>query len=229
MSIKDNYFVQGIPKQETHSWLLHKHYAKRLPMTIEYSFGLYNNDKILQGVCVFGPTAPPVPITLFGDISKYKVRELTRLVINDKHEKNVLSYFVSQCLLKLPIPMCIISFADSGNNHHGYIYQAINWLYTGTGGQLFNYVDSNGKDLHSLTIHDLMKTEGYKSESDYIRAKSIKKIKAPVKYRYVYMLGNKRQIRQMKKDLKLNILSYPKGDNKRYDANYEPNTQGLLF
>ena len=52
MSIKDKYKVLPIPKQQTHEWLLKKHYAKRLPMAIEYSYGLYSEH--LQGVCVFG-------------------------------------------------------------------------------------------------------------------------------------------------------------------------------
>ena len=130
MSIKDRYYVQSIPKKETYSWLLRRHYAHRLPMSIEYSFGLYNSkNKIIQGVCVFGPTAPPVPITVFGkNKDKYKVRELTRLIINEGMERNVLSYFVSKCLKYLREKegvMCIVSFSDLRYNHYGYIYQAL--------------------------------------------------------------------------------------------------------
>ena len=33
----------------------------------------------------------------------------------------------------------------------------------------------------------------------------------------------------MKKDLKIKTLSYPKGDNNRYDASYKPQTQAKLF
>ncbi len=75
--IKKLYKVESIKKSICNEWLLYKHYAKRLPMAIEYSFGLFKNN-ILNGVCVFGPTAPTVPVTLYGCIGKYKIRELTR-------------------------------------------------------------------------------------------------------------------------------------------------------
>jgi hypothetical protein len=49
----DNYNVVQIPPNITHEWLLKKHYAHRIPQ-ICYAFGLYDSDKILQGVATFG-------------------------------------------------------------------------------------------------------------------------------------------------------------------------------
>jgi len=57
--------------------------------------------------------------------------ELNRLVIDEGSKKNVLSFFVSQTLKKLPCPNVVVSYADTSQNHHGYIYQATNWIYTG--------------------------------------------------------------------------------------------------
>ena len=162
MGIKDKYKVIPIKKEETKDWLLHKHYAKRMPMAVEYAFGLYSDS--LQGVCVFGPTSPTVPVTIFGELGKHKVRELTRLVINENVEKNVLSYFVSVAHMKEFIKK------------------------------------------YSVIIKD-----------------------AAPKFRYLFFIGNKKEKTEMLNDLQLPILQYPKGDNKRYDASYTPNTQGLLF
>lgn len=229
MSIKNNYFVQEIPASETYPWLLHKHYAKRLPMAIEHSYGLYNENKVLQGVCVFGPASPTVPVTIFGELGKHKVRELTRLVINDDRDKNTGSFFISQCFVKLSKPMCLVSFADSGRNHHGYIYQATNWIYTGEGGNRHLYIDKNGNEFHSLTIYDKMIVSKYNNIKEYMKNNDIKEIEAPPKHRYLYFLGNRKERKNMLNDIKLSILSYPKGDNKRYDTSYEPNTQGILF
>ena len=50
--IKDKYKVESIKSQETYDWLLHKHYAKRIP-PISYAFGLFK-DKELLGVCTYG-------------------------------------------------------------------------------------------------------------------------------------------------------------------------------
>ena len=49
------------------------------------------------------------------------------------------------------------------------------------------------------------------------------------KYRYFQFLGDKRKVAEMKKNLKYEILPYPKGENDRYDASYNTNVQGLLF
>jgi len=221
MAIKDDFYVKKVKPEETHNWLINVHYAARLPMAIEYSFGLFKKDNSIQGVCTFGPTAPPVPLTLFGTYEKYKVRELTRLVVNDGLEKNALSFFVSQCLSMLPSPIVIISFADSSMGHHGYIYQATNWLYTGIGGAGSVYRDSNGKELHALTIGDRAEVMGI-TVKEYVEKFNIKITEAEGKYRYLYFVGNKNEIKNMKTDLKLDILPYPKGENKRYVIDYEP-------
>ena len=123
--------VQGIPAFMTHEWLLKKHYAHRLP-SISYAYGLYAND-YLQGVITFGSFAN----FRFNDgeciFNKYrcKVLELNRLVVNDSLPHNTLSHFVSMAIKIIPIrPLCIISYSDPNKGHHGYIYQATNWLYT---------------------------------------------------------------------------------------------------
>ena len=76
MSIKNKYKVESIDSRETYDWLLHKHYAKRIP-SISYAFGLFEN-KVLIGVCTFG--MPPSP-TLNDSITKIKSStiELNRL------------------------------------------------------------------------------------------------------------------------------------------------------
>ena len=41
-------------------------------------------------------------------------------------------------------------------------------------------------------------------------------------------LGSKKEKKEMAKKLHFGIFPYPKGDNQRYDASYEPTTQGVL-
>ena len=229
MSIKDKYEVRPIPQREAEPWILEKHYAHRLPMVMEFTYGLFNiKEKILKGVCVFGPTAPTVPLTIFGNYN-YKVRELTRLIIDDNCEKNTGSFFISNCFKLLPTPMCLVSFADANMNHHGYIYQATNWIYTGEGGHLFFYIDENKNEIHNLTIGDRMKKENINSKQEYIEKHNIKKEKSKPKYRYIYFLGDKREKKQMLKDFKLQQLPYPKGDNKNYDTSEKIPRQQILF
>jgi hypothetical protein len=181
----------------------------------------------VQGVCVFGPTAPPVPITIFGEHGVHKVRELTRLVVNDSIKPNSLSFFVSSCLKMLPA-MCLVSFADSANGHHGYIYQATNWVYTGEGGQPIQFVNRQGKKIHSLTVNDGAKRDKV-TQKEYCLKHSITAKKGEPKYRYITASGNKRERKKILADVILPSLPYPKGDNKRYDTSYKATVQYELF
>ena len=234
MSIKDKYSVKSIKSSETYDWLKNKHYAKRIP-SISYAFGLYE-ESILSGICTFGE--PPVS----NWESTFNILELNRLCINETHEKNKLSYFVSCCLKLINKSMLIVSFADPNQNHHGYIYQATNWIYTGTGNNTISwYLD--GKEYHNRHMN---KSDDYlinilKSRNPlYNLNKTVKElwleiggtyiIKKP-KHRYFYILGNKteRKIIRLWIENKYKILSYPKGDNERYDACYEPQVQLNMF
>lgn len=249
MGIKEKYIIRSIDTAQCKEWLLYKHYAKRIP-PISFSFGLYTKDLILQGICTFG--TPPIQmnsghcifnegdIRLEKDTNNFSVEtlELNRLCVNDGLEKNTTSFFVSGCLAMLPKPMCIVSFADQNQNHHGYIYQATNWIYTGMGekgGKMVNFV-MNGREYHGRGIsEEQMKRDRYKyddsktlQENWILNGGEIIDL-SKGKHRYLMFLGNKKQKEEMKKKLKYEILPYPKGQNDRYDASYNTNVQGLLF
>jgi len=49
------------------------------------------------------------------------------------------------------------------------------------------------------------------------------------KHRYFYLTGNKKLKKQKLNSIPYKIQPYPKGDNKRYDASYKPDGQGVLF
>ena len=111
-------------------FLLPRHYSGRKPQ-IKWAFGWYDNDR-LMAVCTFGK---PASNTLCDGIcgkenSKY-VYELNRLCREDDL-KEQLSQFVSKCLKWLKhVNVIVVSYSDTAMNHHGYIYQACNFLYTG--------------------------------------------------------------------------------------------------
>lgn len=228
MSIKDKYKVRSIDSAQCKEWLLYKHYARRM-CPIEYSFGLFDEYNLLQGIVTYGT---PVSSTLrdtFGN--GFKLMELNRLCINDGLERNTLSYFVSESLSQLPKPLIIASYADTTQNHHGFIYQATNWIYTGLSAKV-NIVKIKGMEhLHSGTILDMAR--GKEDRFAYLKAKfgedNVYKEPSPRKHRYFYFLGSKKQKKAMLKALPYPIEPYPKGDNKRYDASYQVSVQTTLF
>ncbi len=49
-------------------------------------------------------------------------------------------------------PKIIISFADPNNFHHGYIYQATNFIYTGISSNTTQLIDKFGNEFHFRNI-----------------------------------------------------------------------------
>ena len=226
--------VKTIKNQECKEWFLRKHYAKRIPST-SYAFGLYQNSSLI-GVCSFGrPMSPALTKGAFNGLYQDTFLELNRLVINEGANKNALSFFVSRSLKLLPKPNVIVSYADTSQHHHGYIYQATNWIYTGLSFKKQDYKIKGLEHLHSASITDSLgrtdKKKGLKQIA-LLREKygdDLYLIDRHRKHRYFYLIGTKKDKKEMLKNLAYKVEAYPKGDNKRYDSNYFPATQTLLF
>lgn len=227
MAIKLKYTIKSIDNSQTTEWLKYKHYAKRIP-PIEYAFGLFNETNLMQGIVTY---STPVSSNLRGIFNdQFKLMELNRLVINEGLEKNCLSFLVSQSLKMLPTPLVIISYADTSQNHHGYIYQATNFIYTGLSAKRTDWKVKGLEHLHGATIADL--SRGKENRAEWMREKygdDFYLEDRPRKHRYFMFLGNKKEVKRMKEILPYKIEQYPKGENKRYDASYNPSIQGQLF
>ena len=231
MTALDSYIVKTITSKECREWFLKKHYLKRLA-SFSFCFGLYQ-DFFLKGVCSFGrPVAHGVVKGALNGKYMNTFLELNRLVIDDNLNRNVLSFFLSQSLQQLPKPNVIVSYADLSQGHHGYIYQATNWIYTGLSAKRKDYKIKGNENLHSATLMDREGRQVGKGKISLMRKKygdNLYTEDRPRKHRYFYFLGNKTQKRDMKKNLAYKIEPYPKGDNKKYDSSYQPSTQGILF
>lgn len=204
--------VIRLNSKDCEDWLLNKHYLKRMP-TIAVAFGLVIDGKV-EGICTFSSA-----VARF-DLSQTPY-ELSRLVLNEKFERNTLSWFLSRCLKMFPKSAIIVSYADENWGHHGYIYQATNWIYTGLSSSE-RRIFVNGVEVHRRTLYQRygtssipkLKEMGYDITFD----------EQVGKHRYFYVTGNKRERSNLRKELesKYDTLPYPKGQNSRYDASYEP-------
>lgn len=212
---KNSFSVKPIPTSESHEWITKKHYAHRMPAIIISSYGLYENN-ILKGVCSFG---------LGGNNNLNGMIELNRLIV-DSTEINITSWFVSRCLKYLKDSI-VISYADAGQGHTGKIYQACNFLYTGLSSADTEY-EKDGVTWHRKVLFNRYGT----GSKETLISKGYKPIKQAAKHRYIYISGNKsfkRKALKALKDLNYQILPYPKGETKRYDASFKPISQGVLF
>lgn len=194
---------------EVEPWLLQKHYAKRM-CPISHAFGLYIDEQ-LEGIVTYGvPASPFLCMGVCGIENKDIVLELNRLCLNDGIT-NGASFLVSKSLQMLPKPTIVVSYADTAMGHVGYIYQASNFLFTGTTKERTDMAGEDGK--HSR--HNLGNSEN--------------RINRSAKHRYVYFVGSKSQKNKLRQQLNYEVEAYPKGNSIRYDAGTSVKTQQLLF
>lgn len=192
--------ITQIDSKTAIAFLLPRHYSGRVP-SISKAFGWYANSE-LQAVCTFGkPASPPLCVGVCGRGEKSHVYELNRLCRRDEwHEP--LSHFVSACLRRLRSEdWIVVSFSDTGMNHHGYIYQACNFLYTGCSKERTDKYVPDGKHCRHYKESD---------QGEYRRVRT-------AKHRYVYFCTRSKQLKKKwMEELKYPILPYPKGDNSMY-------------
>tara|TARA_Y100000592_G_C5334134_1_gene250999 strand:+ start:35 stop:739 length:705 start_codon:yes stop_codon:yes gene_type:complete len=209
--IKEQYKVVRLQNHEADRWLLDKHYAKRIP-PISFTYGITDKDKIL-GVCTFGSPVNRMfnnGQCLFTNLT-VETLELNRLVINSGLPKNILSFFVSQCLKLLPKKLCIISYADPNHNHCGYIYQATNFIYLGQSADRIKFW-CNGREIAERTLD----TWGNESRQDIMKKYNVTKSKQKGKHLYITITGSNKHKKQIMKYLNKQPQSFPKLNKKDY-------------
>ena len=204
--------VQKISYDEAHPWILHKHYAKRIP-NIKYAYGLFE-DRVLTGVVTFGiPPSDSLCRGLCGDEFKHQVLELNRLCV-ESDIKNSASILVARSMKLLPTETIVVSYADTSMGHIGYVYQATNFIYTGLSMKMREPVVINNK--HSR--HSGLRLRDGAVARD-----------RPRKHRYVYFIGPTGWKNKIRKKLNYKEQPYPKGDTSRYDDTYQPKVQMVMF
>ena len=197
--------VEQIDYETAVNFLLPKHYSGRKPV-ISRAFGWYLGGQ-LKAVCTFGkPASPTLCKGICGANYAHNVYELNRLCRTDDLTEP-LSAFVSACLRRLRADnWIVVSFSDTAMNHHGYIYQACNFMYTGCTKERTDKYVPNGK--HS---------RHYK-EADQGKYRKVRS----AKHRYVYFCTHNKKLKKLWQEaLNYPVQDYPKGDNSNYElGNY---------
>ena len=217
----ENYSVNKITYQETKPFILHIHYAKRMP-SISFAYGLFFKNELVGVVCYGSPPSQSLCKGIAGEEYKGKVLELNRLVLK-YNIKNEASYLVGNSFKLLPKPKIVVSYADTSQNHTGYIYQATNFIYTGLSDKRTEWrmKDSN---KHSKTICEKYSLNERKNNPDKFYV-----MDRPRKHRYIYIIGNKKDKKNILKKLKYPIFQYPKFKNINYKTNNNISTQFKLI
>lgn len=191
--------IVTLTSKEATDFLLPRHYSGRKP-AISWAFG-WVIDGALKAVITYGkPASPSLCKGVCGVDNSQYVYELNRLCREDDLTEP-LSQFVSATLRRLTWDkdLIIVSYADSGANHNGYIYQATNFLYTGKTKERLQFHVPNGHSRHGNKDSELREVR-------------------TAKHRYLYFgTRNKKLKKKWAEELNYSILPYPKEESKIYE------------
>lgn len=183
------------------------HYSRRMPATIQkpVKLGVWE-DGCFIGAVVFGCGASSTLGAQFG-VEKQHVAELVRVALQIRHATPV-SQIVATALRMLksqsPNLRLVISFADPFQNHHGGIYQAGNWIYTGVSSDSTVYISADGHEFHGRNVGAYTAHDKY-GVKRYARSEMAREERRPGKHRYLYPLD-----RAMRKQIEPLRQPYPK-------------------
>jgi len=137
------------------------HYSRRMPSAVKHCFAWREDGGL------FGDYGEPVAAAIFGQpVNRnwpHDALELQRLVRRDDCDLP-LSKFVAWCLRWLrangDAPFCL-SYADTGEGHHGGIYQATGWRFVGAkdSGHI-GYVAEDGSFVHRRSCNAMFGASG---------------------------------------------------------------------
>ncbi len=128
------------------------HYSRVLPVPPLVKVGAWESEKFI-GVVIFSRGANNNLLKPFG-LDATEGCELTRVSLT-KHDAPVSRVVkLAMQFLKRNSPdlRLIVSFADPSEGHHGGIYQAGNWIYTGTQPATVEFIAPDGKQWHGRMV-----------------------------------------------------------------------------
>lgn len=181
------------------------HYSKSVPVPPLVKIGAWENG-VFIGAVIFSRGANNNLLKPFG-LEQTDGCELTRIALN-KHATPVSQIAsVAMKFLKQHNPgmRLIISFADPSEGHHGGIYQAGNWIYTGRQPSTIEYIAPDGKQWHGRMVSKDGKKKVQGVYRRCWRADQCTPVEKPGKHRYLMPLDKK-----MRKQILPLSKPYPK-------------------
>lgn len=185
------------------------------------AFGHYYKEYLVNVILYKSPIGRLMAQQVMAGGDSTNTWELIRMVSLEPKPKNLESRCISNTLkyIKKAYPeiKIIISYADNNMGHHGYVYQASNFYYYGQSRPDKEwYID--GKRVHTRSVVADYGTMSI-PEVEQILGDRLKIIEQEqTKSRYFYILAqDKKDKRDILRRIKVDILPYPKGENKKYN------------
>lgn len=179
------------------------HYSKKIPKSKIVKIGVWENG-IFIGVVLFS-TGANNNIGKPYQLEVTEVCELTRIALNGHLTPVSRILSISLQFLKKSNPRLklVVSYADLDQGHHGGIYQATNWIYTGKSKTQLS-IKIHGVIDHRKTVYDRYGTNSFEWIKNNIDADA-EKIHDQGKHKYLMVLD-----KGIREKISLLSLPYPK-------------------
>lgn len=174
--------------------VLRWHYSQKMPRSKIAPFGVWEHGEF-TGVVMFGRSATAALGSPYG-LDQTECVELLRVALRP-HEHPV-TQMVAASLRQLraacPGLRLIVSYADTAQGHRGGIYQAGNWIYTGTTNPTNASYVVHGQLVHGRTLrHMAVARPAGETAEEYVRRTvdpHVRRVvESTVKHRYLYPLN----------------------------------------
>lgn len=215
----EKYTIRQIDYRTAMELIVREHYLHRkAPCSVAFGLFLtsdkgFLNDELKGVVCYGTPSSSTLKTSIAGVENSFNVIELTRLWVCDSVPRNGESFLIGNTLKKCGKEI-VVSYADSGQQHLGIVYQATNWIYTGLSAQgITRTVTGLRKQTFqsrgdNLTIAELREKYGDRLTIG----------KRTRKHRYVFINAKGRRKVELLAALKYKQQPYPKGANAPHEG-----------
>lgn len=166
--------------------VMHWHYSQAMPTGRLIKVGVWEAGKFM-GVVLFGRGAAPHIGSPY-DLKQTEICELVRVALRPGHATPVSRIGrIALMMNKRQSPglRAVVSYADSGEGHHGGIYQAMGWIYVGS--EEHTWLRVNGELVHPKTLHSKYGKGG--QSIPWLRANvdpKAERVVTPPKHKYLW-------------------------------------------
>jgi hypothetical protein len=204
--------VRSISAAEARDLIVAHHYSGRAS-NIMYAFGLFVGGALVGAVTFGKPSSPQVARSCVPTDPR-SVIELNRLALCTAIP-NAASMLVGGALRAMEGAHVVVSYADRGQRHVGYVYQATNFMFAGESRPHDSEYLVEGKRVHPRTLA----ARGITNPRKWAKDNGISWVPIEPKYRYVYLVGDRREVRRLRSLVAWPMSKeYPKGDIPRRNS-----------
>lgn len=166
----------------------HWHYSRSLPPPPHNRVGVWEDSKFI-GCVLFARGATPELLKPYG-LRVTDGCELVRIALREHQSpvSRIIAIAVRFLCVRSQRLRLIVSFADPSEGHHGGIYQACGWIYSGMTAPSVEYIGPDGKRWHGRMVSPSGFKKVYGRYRPVLQPSQCERVDKPGKHRYLLPL-----------------------------------------